>query len=228
MARGRTDVYALLDRDFDVPWEPPQRRPIPWVEGNALLGWRWERKELENYLLDPHVVRKALGWERPDESRYEGLLQNARDRLACYQAARIALFRCRPRRVGLSNRFGKSRGRENYPFPESLGLEDCRQGVRKVINEFGESRSPVVEEVLERMSEAIPEFELGSSRLEEFMTAFAGKDLAWAMDEDLRNWRFQGATIFCEQILTGIENASGDIWEWLPEWKELRLAVERV
>ncbi len=58
------------------------------------------------------------------------------------------------------------------------------------------------------------------------MTFFAGKDLLWAMDGSLRNNGFGSAGAFREKILVGISKADAEVWKWLPEWEELRRAVE--
>ncbi|RUT09534.1 hypothetical protein DSM106972_000280 [Dulcicalothrix desertica PCC 7102] len=40
----------------------------------VLLGWYWERKEIENYLIDPKVFKKALGSNAPPASEYRAAL----------------------------------------------------------------------------------------------------------------------------------------------------------
>ncbi len=61
---GGNVVFGLLDGDFQVNWELPQNRPRDWIvrknKTKVLLGWRWERKEIENYLIDPVVVQLSL------------------------------------------------------------------------------------------------------------------------------------------------------------------------
>src|SRR5437773_741494 len=51
---GHQTVYGLLDGDFVRDWNAPIRRPKDWIvdSGQTFLGWRWERKEIENYLID--------------------------------------------------------------------------------------------------------------------------------------------------------------------------------
>lgn len=35
-----------------------------------------------------------------------------------------------------------------------------------------------------------------------------------------------GATIFAERILVGIGNATGNLGDWLPEWRALQEAID--
>ncbi|GDZ92982.1 hypothetical protein PA905_08150 [Planktothrix agardhii CCAP 1459/11A] len=58
-------VVAVKDRDFDSDDSLPQNTPRNWsarVNNQTIqVGWSWERKEIENYLIDPEVVSRALG-----------------------------------------------------------------------------------------------------------------------------------------------------------------------
>ena len=61
---GRKVVFGMLDGDFVEHWAMPLNRPRPWTikdsKEDVLIGWRWERKEVENYLVDPVIVHRAL------------------------------------------------------------------------------------------------------------------------------------------------------------------------
>ena len=66
-AVGRDDVYGILDGDFVNVWKQPLDQPVDWKGSDGtLFGWRWERKEIENYLIDPVVVDLALN--RPNHA----------------------------------------------------------------------------------------------------------------------------------------------------------------
>lgn len=63
---------GILDGDFISDWEIPKNEPRRWesIDKKIHFGWRWERKEIENYLIDPVVVEKSLGnnsWAIGDE-----------------------------------------------------------------------------------------------------------------------------------------------------------------
>jgi hypothetical protein len=56
---SRYAIAGLRDRDFDDDDSPPTANPRNWYITDARqqisLGWYWERKEIENYLIDPKV-----------------------------------------------------------------------------------------------------------------------------------------------------------------------------
>jgi len=80
----------VRDRDFD--FDPPVDRSQPTVDSRhdvgGVLGWRWSRHEMENYLLEPRLVEAATGWSVADFTH--GLLATARS-LQHYTAARWAV-----------------------------------------------------------------------------------------------------------------------------------------
>ena len=88
-----TTVCYVRDRDFDH--FPPVDLAQPTVhemDSGAVLGWRWCRHEIENYLIDPELVHAALGWDRP---AYEAEIILAASALKHYQAARWAAGQAR-------------------------------------------------------------------------------------------------------------------------------------
>jgi hypothetical protein len=83
---NRVVAGYLRDRDFD--FDPPQELSRPTVDSEddgLAVGWRWCRHEIENYLIDPLVVRETTGWPIPDFE--EALRQSAR-KIRGYEAAR--------------------------------------------------------------------------------------------------------------------------------------------
>jgi len=84
-------VYSILDRDYVIHWTQPKNHPVAWeVTHNneqIQLGWFWERKEIENYLVDPDIVGKVFA-QHSEISVYQSALEEARDKIAVYQAAR--------------------------------------------------------------------------------------------------------------------------------------------
>lgn len=76
----------LRDRDFDT--DPPAVPSEPTADHTAqgdVIGWRWSRHEIENYLLEPAIVAQATGWNETDF--VHSLLGAARS-LQHYTAAR--------------------------------------------------------------------------------------------------------------------------------------------
>lgn len=216
-------VYGMLDGDFLTDWEMPKDKPRLWTVNNRAvhLGWRWERKEVENYLIDPEVVHRALGNASPPKDEYKNALDAARDEIAIYQAARTALSACRHRFSPLPSAFGPKRGREKHPFPDKLDEPSCRAGVDQTVQEYTDAHVATPEHAISRFSAYTQEFQSGAVRRNYFLHAFAGKDLLWAMNERLQQWGFAGAWAFREMALKGLSRTNDDIADWLPEWKAL-------
>jgi hypothetical protein len=223
---GDSAVGGILDGDFEEEWQPPVNRPRPWQAPGGDLGWRWERKEIENYLLDPVVVQRSLGGNAPARAEYEQGLMTARDHIAIYQAARVALSSRRPRFRDLGSSFGRPRGSGRHPFPEALDEAACRAGIRQVVTEHRETQLLAPEEVENTFQALLPACQPGGDRYRDFLHAFAGKDLLWAMDGALHD--FGGAAVFLEKVLTGISGTAEDISEWLHEWRSLQQAIDRL
>jgi len=224
---GQDLVFGILDRDFIAMWTPPIDLPIDWKSSDDTLffGWYWERKEIENYLIDPAVVEFSLGPTLPIQDD-QASLEAARDRLAVYQAARTALATSRLRFRNLPSSFGKERGRERHPFPDNLDEGSCQDGLREVVSLHQESQVVQLDDVEAKFRALLPEFQPGGVRYHSFLHAFCGKDLLWVMDDALRGFGFAGAWAFREKVVTGITQSPDDISGWLPEWRELQLAIE--
>lgn len=219
---GQDAVYGLLDGDFSV-WRQPQEGPVPWRINNdsVHLGWRWQRKEIENYLIDPVVVTRALGGVPND---YEKALKAAAERIAAYQAARIALTLNRPRFSPLPNAFGKTHGRHRHPLPDDLARESCLTEAEKLVKDWNADRA--IDEEAFKATFAAAENECAPTgvRSQNFLISYAGKDLLWSMDAHLQKMSLGSATQFLERVLTKL-GESTEVWEWLPEWRALRQIV---
>ncbi|MCP4697833.1 MAG: hypothetical protein GY862_13420 [Gammaproteobacteria bacterium] len=86
----KTPYYFLRDRDFD--FKPPDDifQPVALTEKNGrIIGWHWCRHEIENYLLEPAIVRRAVPDANPDD--YERQLQQTAMRIRAYEAARWSI-----------------------------------------------------------------------------------------------------------------------------------------
>lgn len=226
---GHQNVFGLLDGDFHAEWEPPTRRPRAWLSSDeVLLGWRWERKELENYLIDPEVVRHSLGTSAPIPSAYQAALERARDRISTYQAARLALAVHRPRFQPMANSFGRERRPLGHRMPDDLGEAACLEGIRETVSEHHRRQLvelPAVEHEFQRRR---LECERGGARFLHFLTAFAGKDLLHSMAPDLASLGFPSPVVFIEKVLRGLDNATDDVASWLEEWTALRQTLAAV
>ena len=69
----------------------------------------------------------------------------------------------------------------------------------------------------------------GGVRYDHYLAAFAGKDILWAMDAEIRSFGFDGVLPFQEKVLVGIQNSTDDAGgERLSEWRALQEAVDTV
>jgi len=113
-------VSYLRDRDFD--YKPPTQLNQPTVDkidNDSVLGWRWRRHSIENYMLEPGIVCAALGVE--NEPYCEALCESG-NRIKYYQAARWAIGIARRVRIA--------------DFRPEVGTIQKEQ-VEKVTEEFG-------------------------------------------------------------------------------------------
>jgi hypothetical protein len=83
----------VRDRDFDFLPEKDLTQPTPdKTDAGAVLGWRWCRHEIENYLIEPELIAAALGWDR---AAFEAELLSVAGTIKHYQAARWAAGQAR-------------------------------------------------------------------------------------------------------------------------------------
>jgi hypothetical protein len=220
-------IAGLRDRDFDANDTPPTLAPRRWlVDNNTLwLGWYWERVEIENYLVDPEVVKRALGTQAPNVKSYQAALRESAESIAAYTAARTALSLARVRFSPLQNAWGKEYGTGDHRFPDQRAEADCRAAICAILTDHEATQSIPVENVLERFDSLLPACRPGGGRFAHFLTFFSGKDLLLGMQDHLTQLGLGTPGQFRERILKGIEQAQDDVWNWLPEWKQLRTWV---
>jgi hypothetical protein len=220
-------VFGLLDGDFPADWNMPAGRPRTWIGSDqTMLGWRWERKEIENYLIDPEVVRRALGAVAPPAGNYQAVLERARDRVSTYQAARLALVVNRPRFRPMANSFGRQYSALGHLMPDNFDEDTCLKGIRQVVGEHNSGQAVVIQAVETEFQTRRIECETGGTRFSHFLTSFAGKDLLLAMSDDLQAFGFASPAVFLEKVLSGIDNATDNVALWLAEWTTLRQFVD--
>jgi hypothetical protein len=224
-------VMGLKDGDFDRDWQAPSDQPRPWTKRvgagrTERIGWIWARKEIENYLIDPEVVARALGPGAPPPDRYRDALDRAAAEISDYTAARIALSQFRPTVRPLTNQWGRRRGRDRYHFPDDLSRMGCRKSIRGLVRRQAQGTLPEPKRVLAAFYSLIPLHQTAGLRRAHYLHTYAGKDLLIQMDSDLRRLGFGDFTDFRERILAGIRFTTDDIANWLPEWAALRAEIQ--
>lgn len=222
-------VAALKDRDFDRDTSPPSHSPRQWtvhVNNQTLqVGWSWERKEIENYLIDPEVVSRALRSKAPPLEDYYTELKKSAQAIAGYTAARTALSLSRQQLLPLQNYWG-SLGSGRHPFPGFISVQDCRDGIHRILQEHEQSQQISEDEVLATFEALLPTCADGGVRFQNFLTFFSGKDLLFGLRSALSNWQLGEPFVFRERVIKGIENSQEDVSAWIPEWTELRRIVQ--
>ncbi|HEY9830578.1 MAG TPA: hypothetical protein V6D26_08365 [Stenomitos sp.] len=142
------NLAGLVDRDFDSYDFTPTDSPIPCNYEGVHVGWKWQRKEIENYLLDPIVVQRALGRKAPPRDLYQEALDRAARDIAIYTAARTALA-C----FKFQNCWGDQISRvfeSAHYFPKRLNREACQENIRKIVQEKRGDRIVTPENVLNK------------------------------------------------------------------------------
>ncbi len=213
---GGQSIFALRDRDFDQDSAVPMGQLRPWViqdRGETIdLGWTWERREIENYLLDPQVVERTIPPNRLNMTAYRQELENAASRLEFYTAARIAISISR-RSERLKNKFS--------PFNTA---DICRQKIREILADY-QAGAPQEKVVLEHFDAFLPECRPGGVRRTYYLIFFSGKDLLAQMNPFLTRNGWENQATFIDEIFNGLANTIESPWEWLPEWVNLRQQI---
>lgn len=220
-------VMGLRDADFDREWNSPVDKPAPWTKRMAggdveSLGWWWSRKEIENYLIDPEVVSRALGPRAPDAVEYRSALDRAARVLSEYTAARAALSSCRLTVKQLPNRWGQPRGGDRHRYPERLTKSACVKEIKRIVRIHTRGTLPEPKQVVARYRALRPYYQPGGNRRRDYLYTYAGKDLLVCMNDDLGALGFGSFSAFRERILLGIRDTADDIATWLPKWEALR------
>lgn len=227
---GARDVIpssaGIRDRDFDndenIPTGSPRNWSIQDNQNTVLIGWSWERKEIENYLIDPQVVNRALGSQAPSPNEYHAALQTSAEEIADYTAARTALSVSRIQPLPIKNLWGRRRGRDRYRFPDMLRENDCRTAITDIVDEYELAQSVKVGNVLSPFDQLLLACRPGGARFQDFLTFFAGRDLLYGMEARLTDFGFASAIEFRTRVLEAITESTEDVWTWLPEWQRLR------
>lgn len=221
-------LAGLVDRDFDCVESVIVQQPIKLFENSTHVGWSWERKEIENYLLDPIIVAKTCIPQKYKFTieEYQRALQQAAVKLKFYTAARTALS-C----TGFSNRWGTSRKNvfsANYSFPDNLDRQACLIKIKGIVNQGKGDRVITAADVIQKFEELVSQFGASGSRQPHPLVYHSGKDLLLAMKPSLDTWvgnPQKSIQAFTERIVKQIERAE-DMWTWLSEWDALRKMLE--
>ncbi|GAB4275902.1 MAG: hypothetical protein Fur0025_00520 [Oscillatoriaceae cyanobacterium] len=225
--RRNQNLACLVDRDFDCRDRDKSDTPVKLIYEQQWAGWSWSRKEIENYLIDLVVVKKASGKNTPDPDEYQNALNQAAESIAAYSAARTALS-CEK----FINFWGEEVRKGHY-FPRKLGKDSCLVKIGEIVRENKGDRMITEEDVTHKFKALLTKFRPGGARFADYLSYFAGKDLLFAMREKLRTFGFEPPPdsnwspeqVFLEKIVNKMERLD-QVWQWLPEWTTLRQLIE--
>jgi len=229
-AQPNWSIAGIKDRDFDDDNSPPINNPRNWKDKNTgeNLGWTWERKEIENYLIDPNVVKLGLGSKAPPPDEYQQALKASAEKMSYYTAARITLsFYLQNRPSPPQNYWGEKQYKkykdEDYYCPKDRGLtrDNCRSQTNNIVTQYQNSLGKKLD-ILGAFDRLLPSCRPGGFRFENYLTFFAGKDLLFGMQNALRKFNFESPVVFRQAIIQGIAESPEDVWTWLPEWQKLQ------
>ncbi|WP_437937670.1 hypothetical protein [Sorangium sp. So ce341] len=227
LIRGRRrqtpGVCGLIDGDF--PRDPgawteatdpgPRRWTLRQGEKRLMLGWMWRRKEVENYLLDPDVLARALRWDPAAKSHYVAQLERVFDALGHVTAARIALTCCAPRRNRLETQVRLDATKQ-----------ELAQELQDKADAYTEGARLDKDKLLQAFERHVPDCLSGGRFRQHALEVFAGKNiLARIQHTPGFHPILKRKPELEERILNALEH-DAEPHSWLPEWAALRSAVE--
>ena len=220
--KGVKGLLYLRDRDFD--FEPPTQFNRPCedrFDGDDLLGWRWCRHSMENYLLEPAIVCAALSVQ---ESPYRLALIDAAKRIQYYQAARWA--------VGIARRalppFYELRtypeGLSDFSLPDDLARNACETWVVTQVKTFVDRVTPPLGQasVIESFRSRVVLFESQvTGTAEAILIWFCGRDLMVALRDWWARLDVAGPKDFCNRLRDWTRTYPEEALKAIPEWQGL-------
>ena len=230
LSRGSgASVFGLRDGDFpDRPGEwSREENVVEWSispDNNPIhLGWKWARKEIENYLLDPTVVSRTLRFTEEEKREYSHLLDEAASEIRCSQAARMAVSAHRKGNFRIDNTFDRELTANESDMREVLERRLEAHAARIAVR-----ADAVIDEYNALLPLCAPDGTIG----QRYMYCFSGKDLClnlWKAGRSLsvgqrklpnKGWMFG-------KVLEALRTTP-DAHRLIPEWHSLREAMMSV
>ena len=221
---GKIGIAYLRDRDFDFEPDPtPTDKPqIDQKTDELVHGYRWERTEIENYLLEPATVAAAIN---TTEREFVAALQQAAESLLAYTAGRWTLgqLRKRTRRVmKMNTRPDELLGRA-FPLPKSLAENDVRAWIIETVDSI--RRDVNVKFDTDLVHEQFIDYK---SKLQTktglaILYWYSGKDLFGVLEPYFLSKGFNNPSDARERIVSWIENPTNRsaMLRAFPEWQNL-------
>lgn len=217
-------VSYLRDRDFDYdPLDQLDQPTIDKAENGIVLGWRWSRHSIENYMLEPAIACTALA---VDEATYQTALSIAGSKIKYYQAARWAIGIARSALPPYYELRTQPDGANEFYLPGDDGLTDdtAKNWALDHVEAFANRVRPKLEanaiaESYDKYSGFFNHEE--SVPVETILVYFSGKDLMTALDPFWRPLGILGANDFRGRIRDWMRAHPDEVRVALPEWQAL-------
>ncbi len=225
---GGASVAYLRDRDFD--FDPPHDSSTPTIDrqdNGKILGWRWCRHEIENYLLEPTIVCSAIECDRVE---YELALTEAAKHIRHYEIARWAIGIARrglPPHYELATRPSEL---NEIGIPDELSSEASFQWGRQQIGEFYQRvqvslSSEAVNNSLASLNASWTDAAL--SDVSFVLKMFSGKDLMAGIVDWCRSKSFNNAGEFRATLRDWFIGHVDEALAALGEWRQLKEIVSQ-
>jgi len=217
----------LRDRDFD--FSPPKKMDVPTVDSpkaDQPWGWRLNRHEVENYLLDPKVIQAKFSI---DEGIWQQHLCEAGRKIRWYQIARWVVGHAR---ANLPPNYRLQTSPEDVDemrLPQDLNEQPSLQWCRETIREYltrvtGALNEETVEAQIEvlrnQFSDELPDDPLRVA------TWCSGKDLFAALsDAALQATKIPNAKSLCNILRDWVMVNPETFLGFIPELAALKQQI---
>jgi hypothetical protein len=220
--KGIEGVFYLRDRDYDT--EPPSdiTRPTKDQLDDGHLGWRWCRHSIENYMLDPAIIRPAFD---VTQETYFFALTSAASSLRYYQAARWAIGAVRTT-LPPKHKLQTQPSKDDFflPGPTELEKDASEKWLLEHVQIFADQVIPALTPVSVKASYALysGRFETGfCDKPDNVLLWFSGKNLIVALRDWWSSLGVASPGDFRNHIRDWMWNHPEDVLNALPEWRAL-------
>jgi len=224
MDDGKSGTAYLRDRDFDSEPPPSQADEVAIDRelSGVVLGYRWDRTELENYLLEPAIVSAALGVDRAE---WSAELAKAAVQLHAYTAGRWTLgqLRARTRSITKVKTRPDSLGGRIFPLPRSLAEADVQAWLSVAVTRVSVAVAREFDVTAVRKQFENYKVTLAGKSGGEILRWYSGKDLFGILAGYFQSKGINNSADAMERVLVWLETTNGisAAIGHLPEWKNL-------
>jgi len=220
----KVEAGYLRDRDFDFsPTEIVSTPTVDALHNGKPLGWRLNRHELENYLIDPRVVSSTFGIQ---VGAWETALSHAATKICHYQVARWTIGFVRSNLPPNYELNTKPDGIDEMRLPADLTEAISLQWCKNAIGAFRDKIDPHLDVVaidaeIERRRNT---FQAESLKSCDYVLLWcSGKDLFAAVDlTATEDDRIRGPKDLCNRLRDWVRDHPDQFLAYYPELQELR------